>query len=274
MITRTQISVDDATQEVMDKLSDALVRKPEWADQFTRNLPHEVKEVMDESLVSLEQRLDKIITSTDVLKVLQSDQASGLVTLQSASQTQAERFDQFFDRVESDVARPVEQAVASLAVGQAESVHAVKTELNSVITPIKALLSEINQNAQRHADALAVSQTEQVKVQHQSLELLHALQVGQAEGSGAMQTFLASALTESAALRASFHDAAQQQAEASAVGQILLTSEQKNILNMLRLLQADMAQHRQELIQISRRIDTLSRPWWKKLLGISREKKT
>lgn len=193
MITTTRVSVDAATREILDQLSTTLGHVPKWAEDLTRELPADIREVLDSELSPLKKRLNQSAIATDGVGGKLDDQISMLTGMQGATQAQAERFDKQVERIASEVKEMHEQAQIATS-GQTASLTGLKFELSSAAALIHGLHSEMKsataeiqvlrtamlEVAQQQVTSLAISQTKLVSMQSESCELLLALRADMA----------------------------------------------------------------------------------------------
>lgn len=122
MIKPISISVDEATRQVLDELTESLGRAPDWASQLTRNLPDSIREVLDDELAPLAGRLDQMKVDISTVQSRLSEQGSLLQRVaqelqSSAGQSQARLVEQggLLQRMQQDSQVNGEQLQASWA---------------------------------------------------------------------------------------------------------------------------------------------------------------
>lgn len=272
MITRTQVSVDDATRQVLDQLTAELANPPRWAKAFAAEIPDGVQEALDDKLGPLKKRLDQVAGVAERLQSQLSDQGTGLNALRAVGLEQAERAEQQLSRLSTEVTNLLEQ-VRSAAATQTQGATTLNAAVAAVSGELQTLRGELRQQARQHADALAASQAGAAAAQCSLVELVQTLQAAQAEGLRQVQLGLQAAAADIRAGNAAMSETAQQQSAALAQGRTEAAAAQQQSLELQRALQTELSQQQQAMRLVLRRLDELARPWWKKLFGVSGDRK-
>lgn len=273
MINRTRVTVDEATREVLDQLSTELARTPSWTQQFSDDLQLAFAETFRDLQTGQARALEPLAASIRALQSQLGHQGNQLSAVAARLQTLDERMDGL-ERIVTDVrdlqARLLADAgqAREVALRQESALESTRREVGGIATQAEALQAAARSHAERlaglqqalgHLDERVAQQAPAVACLVD--ELARLVEMG-AQGS-------AQAVAQRRELEA-FRLDHQTAANHQGAAQEAVTGLLQQSAAMLQEVSKRQATQQEALERLARDIDSLHRPWWRRIFHSSR----
>lgn len=274
MINRTRVTVDEATREVLDQLSTELARAPSWTQQLSDDLQQAFVETFSDAQAAQARALEPIAASGCALQAQlgrQADLLGGVEARLQALDGRLDGFERLLAEVRATQARLLADAGATRdeVLRQEATLEAARSDLAA---RTEALQAESSGQVERLAAVRAAIGVldERLAQQAPSVDRLvqEVARLAELSAQGGVQA--TEQRRELDALRRDHQAMASRQDAA----QDALAGLLKDAVAMLQDVGQRQATQHEALQQLAQGLDSLNRPWWRRLFLSSRSAKS
>lgn len=177
MITRTRITVDAATQDVLDKLTQEMEREPRWVEELRKGNAGLCREIQESTSAARQAETDR----AQAEKATQQHRAEQVCRLESLTQSVQSAEQQLVQRQDT-AGSLLNQLISGQSQAEAAMNQACRDlqTIQQFVAPMTEQLQALSAQTQQQATQLAAIQPHLLHQQNREQELLQALQASQA----------------------------------------------------------------------------------------------